>query len=76
MCLSLASCRASLRRLLFEVSLPTAWNGRLYMMGNGGTGALWVTGDSGHAVQWQDSGLVFTSPIGTPLDSRNVTREF
>jgi integrase len=25
---------------------------------------------------WQDSGLVFTSPIGTPLDPRNVTREF
>jgi integrase len=25
---------------------------------------------------WQDSGLVFTSPIGTPLDSRNVTRAF
>ena len=25
---------------------------------------------------WHDSGLVFTSPIGTPLDPRNVTREF
>jgi integrase len=25
---------------------------------------------------WQDSGLVFVSPIGTPLDPRNVTREF
>ena len=25
---------------------------------------------------WQDSGLVFTSPIGTPLDPRNLTREF
>lgn len=25
---------------------------------------------------WQDAGLVFTSPIGTPLDPRNVTREF
>lgn len=25
---------------------------------------------------WEDSGLVFTSPIGTPLDPRNVTREF
>ena len=25
---------------------------------------------------WEDSGLVFTSPIGTALDSRNVTREF
>jgi integrase len=25
---------------------------------------------------WQDSGHVFTSPIGTPLDPRNVTREF
>jgi integrase len=26
--------------------------------------------------EWPDSGLVFTSPIGTPLDPRNVTREF
>jgi integrase len=26
--------------------------------------------------EWQDSGLVFTSPIGTPLEPRNVTREF
>jgi integrase len=25
---------------------------------------------------WQDSGLVFTSLIGTALDPRNVTREF
>jgi integrase len=25
---------------------------------------------------WEDHGLVFTSPIGTPLDPRNVTREF
>jgi integrase len=25
---------------------------------------------------WQDSGLVFTSPIGTPLDPRSVTREY
>jgi integrase len=25
---------------------------------------------------WQDSGLVFVSPIGTPLDPRNVTRQF
>lgn len=25
---------------------------------------------------WEDTGLVFTSPIGTPLDPRNVTREF
>ena len=25
---------------------------------------------------WQDSGLVFTSPIGTALDARNVLREF
>jgi integrase len=25
---------------------------------------------------WQDSGLVFVSPIGTPLDPRNVTRAF
>jgi integrase len=25
---------------------------------------------------WHDVGLVFTSPIGTPLDPRNVTREF
>ena len=25
---------------------------------------------------WKDSGLVFTSPIGTPLEPRNVTREF
>jgi integrase len=25
---------------------------------------------------WQNSGLVFTSPIGTALDSRNVSREF
>jgi integrase len=25
---------------------------------------------------WHDSGLVFVSPIGTPLDPRNVTREF
>jgi hypothetical protein len=25
---------------------------------------------------WADSGLVFTSPIGTPLGPRNVTREF
>lgn len=25
---------------------------------------------------WEDSGLVFTSPIGTPLDPRNVSREF
>ena len=28
------------------------------------------------ATAWQDDGLVFTSPIGTPLDPRNVTREF
>lgn len=25
---------------------------------------------------WEDSGLVFTSPIGSALDPRNVTREF
>jgi integrase len=25
---------------------------------------------------WKESGLVFTSPIGTALDSRNVTRVF
>jgi integrase len=25
---------------------------------------------------WKDSGLVFTTPIGTPLDARNVHREF
>jgi integrase len=25
---------------------------------------------------WEETGLVFTSPIGTALDSRNVTREF
>jgi integrase len=25
---------------------------------------------------WVDTGLVFTSPVGTALDSRNVTREF
>jgi integrase len=25
---------------------------------------------------WQDLGLVFTSSVGTPLDPRNVTREF
>lgn len=25
---------------------------------------------------WEDTGLVFTSPIGTALDSRNVSREF
>jgi len=25
---------------------------------------------------WEDSGLVFTSPIGTPLDPRNVTCGF
>jgi integrase len=25
---------------------------------------------------WEDSGLVFTSPFGTPLDPRNITREF
>src|SRR5215475_8449894 len=25
---------------------------------------------------WQDSGLVFASPIGTALEQRNVTREF
>src|SRR5262245_19569945 len=25
---------------------------------------------------WHDSGLVFVSPIGTPLDPRNMTREF
>jgi integrase len=26
--------------------------------------------------EWRDSGLVFTSPIGTALDPRNATREF
>jgi integrase len=26
--------------------------------------------------EWEDSGLVFTTPIGTALDPRNVTREF
>ncbi len=26
--------------------------------------------------KWQESGLVFTTRIGTPLDPRNVTREF
>jgi len=26
--------------------------------------------------EWEDSGLVFTSPVGTPLDPRNVSREF
>lgn len=25
---------------------------------------------------WEDSGLVFTSPIGTAMDPRNVSREF
>jgi hypothetical protein len=25
---------------------------------------------------WQDSGRVFTSPIGTPMEPRNMTREF
>jgi len=25
---------------------------------------------------WEDSGLVFTSPTGTPLDPRNASREF
>ena len=25
---------------------------------------------------WQKSGLVFTTPLGTALDARNVTREF
>ena len=25
---------------------------------------------------WEDSGLVFTSPIGSTLDPRNATREF
>lgn len=25
---------------------------------------------------WEESGPVFTSPIGTPIDARNVTREF
>ena len=25
---------------------------------------------------WQESRLVFTSPVGTALDARNVTREF
>ena len=28
----------------------------------------------GAGPQWQDSGLVFTTAIGTPLDGRNVTR--
>jgi integrase len=26
--------------------------------------------------RWQESGLVFTSTVGTPLDARNLTREF
>ena len=26
--------------------------------------------------RWNETGFVFTSPIGTPLDPRNVTREF
>ena len=26
--------------------------------------------------RWQDSGLVFSTPIGTPLDGRNVTRAY
>jgi integrase len=26
--------------------------------------------------RWQESNLVFTTPVGTPLDSRNVTRRF
>ncbi len=26
--------------------------------------------------RWQEGGLVFSTPIGTPLDGRNVTREF
>jgi integrase len=26
--------------------------------------------------EWEESGLVFTSPVGTPLDGRNVYREF
>jgi integrase len=26
--------------------------------------------------QWQDSGLVFTSTVGTPLEPRNVNRQF
>ena len=25
---------------------------------------------------WQENGLVFTSSIGTPLDARNLTREY
>jgi integrase len=25
---------------------------------------------------WEDSGLLFTSPIGSPLDPRNARREF
>jgi integrase len=25
---------------------------------------------------WEEHGLVFTSPIGTPLEPRNVTQEF
>jgi hypothetical protein len=28
------------------------------------------------AALWEDKGTVFTSPIGTPLEPRNVTREF
>jgi len=26
--------------------------------------------------RWRDSGLVFSTPVGTPLDGRNVTRAF
>ena len=26
--------------------------------------------------RWRDQGLVFTSALGTPLDPRNVTRQF
>ncbi|MEQ1868745.1 MAG: tyrosine-type recombinase/integrase [Vicinamibacterales bacterium] len=26
--------------------------------------------------QWQDSGFIFTTPIGTTLDARNITRTF
>ena len=25
---------------------------------------------------WQDSGLVFATPLGSPLDARNMTREY
>ncbi|MGH2436249.1 MAG: tyrosine-type recombinase/integrase [bacterium] len=28
------------------------------------------------SAEWQDSGFIFTTPVGTPLDPRNVSRDF